>query len=60
MTRDDPATLHELAAQCRSLARGASTREVRDSLNELAQNYDELAKEAEAAAAPVPQAPTAH
>lgn len=60
MTRDDPATLRDLAAQCRCLARGASTRDVCDSLNEIAQNYDELANEAEAPAAPMPPAPTAH
>jgi hypothetical protein len=43
MTRDDSHTLHELAVQCRRLARGCSARDVGSSLDEMAESYDRLA-----------------
>jgi hypothetical protein len=45
---NDPGSLRELGRQCRSLARGASTAAVADSLNEIADNYEELAARADA------------
>jgi hypothetical protein len=45
---NDPGSLRELGRQCRSLARGASTAAVAESLNEIADNYEELAVQAEA------------
>lgn len=45
---DKRATLRELAAQCRSLARGASMPEVAASLREMAEAYDREADAAEA------------
>ena len=49
MSGEDPADLRALAAQCRSLARGASTGEVAESLNEIAAGYEHAADKAEAA-----------
>jgi hypothetical protein len=52
------ATLRELAAQCRALARGASMPEVAASLRDMAEAYDREADAAEAReAAPSPTPP---
>ena len=48
ITGEDPASLRMLAQQCRRLARGASTREVSASLNEIASRYEMLAARGEA------------
>jgi hypothetical protein len=45
---NDSGSLRELGRQCRCLARGASTAAVATSLNEIADNYEELAVRAEA------------
>jgi hypothetical protein len=44
---NDPGSLRELARQCRTLARGASTTGVTASLNEIAADYEKLAARAE-------------
>ena len=49
MTGDDPETLRRLGTKCRCLARGASTREVSASLNEMAADYERAAERAERA-----------
>ncbi|HEY0012476.1 MAG TPA: hypothetical protein VGB79_06435 [Allosphingosinicella sp.] len=54
MTNDDPQTLRRLGIQCRCLARGASTRQVSASLNEMAADYERAADRAEAAERPAP------
>jgi hypothetical protein len=51
VTKDDSATLRELARQCRCLARGASTREVAVSLEEMGSTYERRADAAQAAEA---------
>jgi hypothetical protein len=50
MSRDDLVSLRALASQCRSLARGCSTRDVATSLKEMADTYDERADRAEGGA----------
>ncbi|HEY0412541.1 MAG TPA: hypothetical protein VGD66_05315 [Allosphingosinicella sp.] len=47
MTRDDPTSLRSLAGQCRRLAKGVSTGDVRDSLTEMAVEYERQARSAE-------------
>ena len=54
MTDDDPQTLRRLGTQCRCLARGASTREVSASLNDMAADYERAAERAEMASRPRP------
>jgi hypothetical protein len=44
---DDPETLRTLGTKCRSLARGASSRAVAETLSEMATDYERAAAAAE-------------
>ena len=49
---EDCATLQELARKCRSMAKGASTRSVAETLSEMARDYETKAEKAAATLPP--------
>ena len=58
-TSDDAEALRELARQCRKLAAGGSTAEVRRCFEEMADEYERKAAALEAPAEPAPMPPPA-
>jgi|GEM_PF-5867473 len=58
-TSDDLEALLELARQCRKLARGGSTAEVRRCFEEMAAEYERKAAALDAQAEPAPMPPPA-
>ena len=59
MQSDSPASLRALAAKCRCMSRGVSTRDVAASLNAMADDYERKADAAAAREAPQPPVPPA-